>query len=73
MYRQAYNLIAQRDSQVMKGIGETARSDSGAMRSVAVVTMAFLPATFVAVSSTSYLREGKLIKIGNLQYELLQL
>jgi hypothetical protein len=42
-------MIAQRDSQVMTGLGEAARRDSGAMRTIAVVTMAFLPPTFLSV------------------------
>ncbi|KAL1794636.1 hypothetical protein ACET3X_006452 [Alternaria dauci] len=45
----AYNMIAQRDSQVMTGLGEAARRDSGAMRTIAVVTMAFLPPTFLSI------------------------
>ena len=75
---QAYNIIAQRDSQIMTGLGEAARNDSqvmrqlgvaarddsqvmkelgkaaredsGAMKTIAVVTMAFLPPTFLSVS-----------------------
>ncbi|KAF1926682.1 uncharacterized protein M421DRAFT_422656 [Didymella exigua CBS 183.55] len=51
----AYNTIAQRDSQVMTGLGEAARRDSGAMRTIAVVTMAFLPPTFLsAIFSMSF-------------------
>ncbi|PSN59027.1 hypothetical protein BS50DRAFT_641288 [Corynespora cassiicola Philippines] len=51
----AYNMIAQRDSQVMTGLGEASRLDSGAMRTIAVVTMAFLPPTFLsAVFSMSF-------------------
>ncbi|CAG5189834.1 uncharacterized protein ALTATR162_LOCUS12095 [Alternaria atra] len=50
-----YNMIAQRDSQVMTGLGEAARRDSGAMRTIAVVTMAFLPPTFLsAIFSMSF-------------------
>jgi hypothetical protein len=41
-------MIAQRDSQVMTGLGEAARLDSGAMKTIAVVTMAFLPPTFLS-------------------------
>jgi hypothetical protein len=48
-HRQAYNMIAQRDSQVMTGLRETARRDSGVMRTIAVVTMAFLPPTFLSI------------------------
>jgi hypothetical protein len=40
-------MIAQRDNQVMTGLGEAARRDSGAMRTIAVVTMAFLPPTYL--------------------------
>ncbi|KAF1936654.1 hypothetical protein EJ02DRAFT_387029 [Clathrospora elynae] len=51
----AYNLIAQRDSHVMKGLGEAARLDSGALKMIAVVTMAFLPPTFLsAIFSMSF-------------------
>ncbi|KAF2024463.1 hypothetical protein EK21DRAFT_46270, partial [Setomelanomma holmii] len=51
----AYNVIAQQDSQVMKRLGEAARLDSGAMRTIAVVTMAFLPPIFVsAIFSMSF-------------------
>ncbi|CAN9210873.1 unnamed protein product [Alternaria alternata] len=51
----AYNMIAQRDSQVMTGLGEAARRDSSAMRTIAVVTMAFLPPTFLsAIFSMSF-------------------
>lgn len=56
-------MIAQRDSQIMTGLGEAARydsqimkqlgaaarEDSGAMRTIAVVTMFFLPPTFLSV------------------------
>lgn len=51
---QAHNMIAQRDSEVMRGLGEAAKRDSGAMRSIAVVTMAFLPGTFLSVSWKSF-------------------
>jgi uncharacterized heparinase superfamily protein len=47
--KQAYNLIAQRDSQVMKDLGEAARLDSRALKTIAIVTMAFLPPTFLSV------------------------
>lgn len=63
MRLQAYNMIAQRDSQIMTNLGEAARSDSqimrelgvaakedsGAMRTIAVVSMFFLPPTFISV------------------------
>lgn len=41
---------AKDDSKVMVAIGQAAKDDSSAMRAIAVVTMAFLPATFTAVS-----------------------
>ncbi|KAF9691615.1 hypothetical protein EKO04_010517 [Ascochyta lentis] len=51
----AYNMIAQRDSSVMTGLGEAAKRDSRAMRTIAVVTMAFLPPTFLsAIFSMSF-------------------
>ncbi|KAK7178575.1 hypothetical protein PSPO01_15374 [Paraphaeosphaeria sporulosa] len=51
----AYNMIAQRDSQVMAGLGQASKLDSGAMRAIAVVTMAFLPPTFIsAIFSMSF-------------------
>jgi hypothetical protein len=53
-HRQSYNMIAQRDSQVMTGLGEAARLDSGAMRTIAVVTMAFLPPTFLSIRAPRY-------------------
>ncbi|KZM25137.1 metal ion transmembrane transporter [Ascochyta rabiei] len=51
----AYNMIAQRDSQVMAGLGEAAKLDSGAMKTIAIVTMAFIPPTFLsAIFSMSF-------------------
>lgn len=44
-------MVAQRDSRVMTSLGEAAKLDSGAMRTIAVVTMAFLPPTFTSVCS----------------------
>ncbi|KAJ4983324.1 hypothetical protein SVAN01_11205, partial [Stagonosporopsis vannaccii] len=46
---QAHNMIAQQDSEVMTHLGEAAKRDSGAMRTIAVVSMAFLPPTFLSV------------------------
>jgi hypothetical protein len=43
-------MITQRDSTTMVGIGQATKTDSTAMKTVAVVTMAFLPATFTSVS-----------------------
>lgn len=50
IFLQAYNMITQRDSQVMADLGAAARQDSSAMKTIAVVTMAFLPPTFLSVS-----------------------
>jgi hypothetical protein len=46
---QAYNRITQRDSKVMLDISSATKSDSKAMKTVALVTMVFLPATFTSV------------------------
>jgi hypothetical protein len=46
-------MFIQKDSKVLLQIGEATRSDSAAMKAVAVVTMAFLPATFTSVRSQS--------------------
>lgn len=43
-------MVTQRDSQATVRISEALRSDSRAMKTVAVLTLAFLPATFVSVS-----------------------
>jgi len=48
---QTYNLIAQRDSKVLAALGKAAQSDSSAMKTVAIITMASLPATFISVST----------------------
>jgi hypothetical protein len=50
---QIYNMFIQKDSKVLLQIGEATKSDSAAMKAVAVVTMAFLPATFTSVRSQS--------------------
>ncbi|KAF7504365.1 hypothetical protein GJ744_002422 [Endocarpon pusillum] len=51
----AFNLVTQRDSQVALGISGAMRSDSTAMKTVAILTLTFLPATFVsAIFSTSF-------------------
>ena len=47
---QGYNIITQRDSRVLVRMGEATQSDSTAMKTIAVVTTAFLPATFLSVS-----------------------
>ncbi|KAF2866232.1 hypothetical protein BDV95DRAFT_585185 [Massariosphaeria phaeospora] len=46
----AFNVAAQRDSKVQLQIGEEAKQEASAMKAIAVVTMTFLPATFVSVS-----------------------
>lgn len=42
-------MVSQHDSRVGVGIGKAARGDSAAMRTIALLTMLFLPATFVSV------------------------
>lgn len=42
----------------MTGLGHAAKLDSGAMRTIAVVTMAFLPPTFISVSLSRCLLRG---------------
>ncbi|GAB7350979.1 hypothetical protein MBLNU459_g1476t1 [Dothideomycetes sp. NU459] len=44
----ACNMIAQRDTQATLQISRAALSDSTAMKTIAIVTMIFLPATFVS-------------------------
>ncbi|KAF1813278.1 hypothetical protein P152DRAFT_434213 [Eremomyces bilateralis CBS 781.70] len=44
----AYNMITQRDSRVMLEIGNAAKKDSATMKTIAILTMAFLPATFTS-------------------------
>jgi hypothetical protein len=50
-YLQSEHSVAQQQNESMVDIGKATREDSSAMRTIAFVTMAFLPATFVAVSS----------------------
>ncbi|KAH7350407.1 hypothetical protein BKA66DRAFT_476291 [Pyrenochaeta sp. MPI-SDFR-AT-0127] len=51
----AFNTAAQRDSSIQVRIGEEAKKETSAMKAIAVVTMTFLPATFVAsIFSTSF-------------------
>ncbi|KAH6867302.1 hypothetical protein B0T10DRAFT_573012, partial [Thelonectria olida] len=51
----AFNTVAQYDSRTSARIADAMRSDSAAMRTIAVVTLIFLPTTFVsAVFSTSF-------------------
>ncbi|KAL8949444.1 MAG: hypothetical protein Q9222_004450 [Ikaeria aurantiellina] len=45
---QTYNLLANRDSITSHSIAQEARQDAAAMKTIAVVTMLFFPATFVS-------------------------
>jgi len=47
---QAYNSIAQNDSKTTVRINQAVQKDSAAMKTVAVLTLIFLPATYVSVS-----------------------
>lgn len=67
-------MIAQRDSQVMTGLGHAARLDSGAMKTIAVVTMAFLPPTFLSARDPLRpINDLYLTRAGDLQHEFFQL
>lgn len=57
-------MIAQRDSKTMTAMGEAARLDSRAMRTIAVVTMAFLPPTFLSVSEMLRHDAQAMLKLG---------
>ncbi|KAL8909969.1 MAG: hypothetical protein Q9171_004735 [Xanthocarpia ochracea] len=46
----AFNAEAQRESKVQVHIAEEARKKTASMKAIAVVTMIFLPSTFVALS-----------------------
>jgi len=49
-----YNLTTQRDSRLQLTIAEAAKRDSSTMRAISILTLVFLPATFVStVFSTS--------------------
>jgi len=43
-----FNVVVQRDSKATVEISAATRSDSASMKIIAVVTLAFLPATFVS-------------------------
>lgn len=45
---QIFNLIAREDTAATIRLAEAARRDSSSMKTLAVMTMAFLPATFLA-------------------------
>ncbi|KAH8696890.1 hypothetical protein GQ44DRAFT_718856 [Phaeosphaeriaceae sp. PMI808] len=49
------NTVAQRDSQAQVQMGEAARRDSAVMQTIAIVTMTFLPGTFVSISLSKLL------------------
>lgn len=44
----AFNTVAQYDARISLDIGRAAQADGAAMRTIAFVTLAFLPATFVS-------------------------
>ena len=46
---QAFNTIAQIDSKTMVKISGAVQHDSIAMKTIAILTLIFLPATFVSV------------------------
>ncbi|RMZ75711.1 hypothetical protein DV738_g5333, partial [Chaetothyriales sp. CBS 135597] len=51
----AFNSVAQYDARISLGIGHAARADSAAMRTIAFVTLVFLPPTFIcAIFSMSF-------------------
>jgi hypothetical protein len=45
-----YSLISQRDSRINLRIAEAAQQDSRTMKTIALLTLIFLPGTLVAVS-----------------------
>lgn len=55
-YYQAWNRIGFQDAQANLKIATDTHEDSGQMRSIALLTMIFLPATFIAVSISSTTR-----------------
>ena len=55
----ALNLVAQQESGAIVRISQAAHSDGAAMRAVAVVTLVFLPSTFVStIFSTTFFGSG---------------
>jgi hypothetical protein len=48
---QVYNLIQQRDTHINQRIAVETKRDGSAMKSLALITMIFLPTTAIAVSS----------------------
>ncbi|KAK0721334.1 hypothetical protein B0T21DRAFT_423838 [Apiosordaria backusii] len=56
----AFHLASQRDSKVQMRMGLDSRQESIAMKAIAIITMTFLPTTFVsAVFSTTFFRYDK--------------
>lgn len=49
------NTISQSDSNISSQIALATKEDGAAMKTIAVVTLTFLPATFVTVRSTIFL------------------
>ena len=47
-------MVAQYDSKISVQIGQAAQVDSSAMKTIAFLTLAFLPATFISVSQRKY-------------------
>jgi hypothetical protein len=47
---QTYNLLAQRDNKLNITIAQASKKDSTTMRSIAIVTILFLPGAYIAVS-----------------------
>lgn len=54
MDHKALNVVAQNQTRATVLISEATQRDSAVMRTVAIVTMTFLPATFVTVCTNSY-------------------
>jgi hypothetical protein len=50
---QVYNLLAQRDNKLNISIAAASKKDSTAMKTIAIVTMVFLPGAYVAVSQNT--------------------
>lgn len=57
---------AQDDNFVMREISKSTKLDSEAMKTIAFLTMLYLPATFVAVSSTYYYGSSFQAKLSHL-------
>ncbi|KAI4149288.1 MAG: hypothetical protein LQ341_001359 [Variospora aurantia] len=64
----AFNAEAQRDSKVQVRIAEEARKNTASMKAIAVVTMIFLPSTFVAVSNPVHLLQHVVLPLRPAQH-----